>query len=309
MEKSTMIKIESDYPRIGTLVDMLPVTSDKEKAETVALTEFQPKVNLVGQDMAQKGKVVQAKENDDFAEEYVIDASIAGCKETPEFLSRCCKTKSKIILTSITVKELEEMQKFHDELGRKARHILAMAAENQYNCFQPVRIDETVGIPDDCIIRYCEDHKDRVTLLTSDKTMALKARMGGVKTLYIRQRSNTNYTNTQAKESYNRKRISFPIKLIISNFNNNYRSIALISKGGFVYTDGVHSLNMGDNIYLATKKPEFMTFVHYRMISLSAKNNCELIYHTRLYKEADISYLPKEGYRAFMRDFSHRYDL
>ena len=81
----------------------------------------------------------------------------------------------------------------------------------------------------------------------------------------------------------------------------------MLISNGLEYTDGEHALKIGDDIYLATKKPEYMTFAHYQITSLSAENNCKLIYSKRIYKAAEILNLPKAGYKSFMRAFKHRH--
>lgn len=359
MAKRTMKEIEKDYKRIRTVVDTTPVTSIKEIANAVGLTNAEVKTSLAKHPrveekiMAQLVKnkeelkakkkaekevledqkrteqeaenhqkafepkkkempeeahrAEQSEETADFDAGFVIDASITCIEEFEDVLSKLCATKEKIILTSITIKELEKMQKFNDVEAMNARHILAMAAENQKN-FHSVLIDEKLGIPDDCIIKYCADHKDKVSLLTSDKTMALKARMYGVQTQYFKHRKTTNSTTDQPKDYlHDRRNTLFAArkvgdKLYISNFKNDYRSILLISNG-FEYMDGTHALKIGDDVYLATKKPEYMTFAHYQITSLSAENNCELIYSKRIYKATEILNLPKASYKSFMRDF------
>lgn len=351
-----MNEIEKDYKRIRTVVDTIPVTSIKEIAKEVGLTEREVKTSLAkhprieekimaqldknkkelkakkkakkeGQKPEKKDeeeanckkalesreKVEQFEETADIDTRFVIDASIAGIEELEELFSNVYATNAKIILTSVTIKELEKMQKFHDDDAKAARHILAMAAENQKS-FQTVLIDETVGIPDDCIIKYCADNKDNVVLLTSDKTMALKARMYGVVTQYFKRKRTSKFTTAKSMTcSYDKRNTLLSARkigddLVISDFNNKYRSILLISDG-YEYTDGVQTLKIGDDVYLATKKPEYMTFAHYKITSLSAENNSKLIYSKRIYRESEILDLPKAGYKSFMRDFKHRHDL
>lgn len=43
---------------------------------------------------------------------FVIDASITGIEDLRTMLSKICQTKAKLVLTSVTIKELEKMQKF-----------------------------------------------------------------------------------------------------------------------------------------------------------------------------------------------------
>lgn len=80
--------------------------------------------------------------------------------------------------------------------------IIKNTAEN-LNSFETVLINETLDTPDDCIIKYCADHKESVTLLTSDKTMALKARMYSVQVHYFKQTTPT--VNSKALSPTNSK--------------------------------------------------------------------------------------------------------
>ena len=350
MAKRTIHKIEKDYEIIRKVVNTTPVTSIMEIAKIVGLTESEVNTSLARHPRIEKKIMAQLKknkeelkakkksdnealespkksekENPEVADKtvqleetvaldlfYVIDASICGSENLQEFLSNLYQ-KAKIILTSVTLKELEKMQKFRDVYAVDARHILAMAAENP-NVFYIVQIDETLEIADDCIIKYCADNKHKVALLTSDKTMALKARMYDVETLYLKQKkaTNTNFTPPMEYQP-DRKSTLFAArkagdKLLISDFNTEFRSILLISNN-ILYKDGVQELNIGDDVFIATKKPDFMTFAHYQITSLSDKNHCKLIHSTRIYKSNDILGLPKAEYKSFMREFKRRHDL
>lgn len=341
-----MKEIENDYNRIITFVNTTHVTSINEIAKGVGLSQFQVKTSLAKHPEFERNILAQLEKNkeglksvkkeikhtqaleaknekkgtatklelsadpDSFDTGVVIDASITGISNLEDILSKICVAKSKIILTSITIKELEKLQKFHDVQAKDARHILAMAAEEPQN-FHTVLIDETIGIPDDCIIKYCADNKEKVSLLTSDKTMALKARMYGVQTQYfkqeITQKSTFTHPTTYSHATLTAVKKSGD-KLYITDFNNAYRSILLISNN-IAYTDGTHELKLGDDVYLATKKTTYITFAHYLITSLSNINNCKLIYSTRIYKASKIHRLPQAGYRSFMCDFMQRHDL
>ena len=188
-----------------------------------------------------------------------------------------------------------------------------MAAENS-NSFENVLIDETLDTPDDCIIKYCADNKDRVTLLTSDKTMALKARMYAVQVQYFKQTKNSS-TNTMPRINYptnSKIRTLIPAsrignQLLISNFHTHNMSICVCSNG-LEYTDGIKELKVGDDVFIATKKADYITFAHYRMVSLYAENNCELMYSKRFYDYSNFD-VPKAAYKSFLKDFKVRHDL
>ena len=231
---------------------------------------------------------------------FVIDASITGIEEFENLLSNLW-AKAKIILTSVTIRELDKMQKFDDRKAVNARIILRMAAENQ-NHFHTVLIDETLETPDDCIVKYCADCKDKVVLFTSDKVMTLKARMYGVRTQYLRRKpkEKCNQTLRIAKKEGE--------KLCINYSNTSYKSILVISDG-VEHNNGKYELKIGDDVYIATNKQEYITFAHYRITSLSEVNNCELVYSKRIFNEIQIMDLPDPRYKNFVQEFKRRINL
>lgn len=240
----------------------------------------------------------------------VIDASITGIDGIIDTLERLCSADGKIVLTSVTINELEKMQKFHDRDGNDARRILAMAADDSAH-FDCILIDETIGTPDDCIIKYCADNKETVVLHTSDKTMELKARAHGVKTKFLKHSKNAPTTIPPTST----KRISKLYAaqkhgngLYIHDFGNEFKSIRVIS-GGIEYNDGLVELKIGDDVYIAAKKYDYVTFAHYKMVSLSLENNCICVYSKRLYDLEEVNNLPEAGYKSFMRDFKRKVSL
>lgn len=277
----------------------------KQKAKKVTFeveekSKIEEKTKVEQQEIAERNVKFNRRENVDF----VIDASISGVIDIMDTINKICNTESKIILTSITIKELEKLQKFYDTVSYNARRILAMAA-GDYSHFECALIDETVGCPDDCIIKYCADNKVDVVLLTSDKTMELKARAYGIKTRFFKQ-NEADHVNTNIKTLYFVKRICG--KLLLSDFGDEYRSVRVISNNN-EYNNGVVELKMGDDVYIATKRKEYITFAHYRIISLDTKNNCKVIYSKRIYDLTEINNLPKADYKSFMRDFKRKINL
>lgn len=254
-------------------------------------------------------EIVTSNKDDEFCG-FVIDASIMGIENLRDILLKICETQAKLILTSVTIEELDRMQKFKDIQGNDARYILALAAEMS-DSFINVLIDETLDTPDDCIIKYCEENKKNVTLLTADKKMALKARMYFVEVQYFKK--TTSNVNTKALSHANSKvRTLIPAnrignKLFISNFQTYTMSIRVCSNG-IEYNDGVRELNIGDDVFIATKKAEYITFAHYKMISLYAENNCRLIYSKRIYNYSDIE-VEEAVYKSFIKDFKFSHNL
>ena len=95
-------------------------------------------------------------------------------------------------------------------------------------------------------------------------------------------------------------------KLLLNNFCTSYRNIWVISETGIVHDKEAYELKVGDEVYLATKKPDYMTFAHYRVINLNESNNCELLFSCRIYNMTQISQL-KRRFQPFMVDFNHKY--
>ena len=313
MINTTLSKHPTIFKRIK---EQLAVNKENAEAEAQKQKELEAKAkaeekarNIVMDKETKQSETVASNKNDDVSG-FVIDASITGIENLREYISKICSTQDKLILTSVTIKELEKMQNFKNIKGNDARYLLALAAEN-YNSFETVLIDETLDTPDDCIIKYCADHKESVTLLTSDKTMALKARMFSVQVHYFKQtKAPTNSktisnTNSKVRTLIPANRIGN--KLLISNFQTHTMSIRVCSNN-LEYNDGIRELNVGDDVFIATKKTDYITFAHYKMISLYAENNCELIYSKRFYDYNDID-VPNSAYKFFIKDFKLRHDL
>lgn len=313
MINTTLSKHPIIFKRIKEQLDIN--LANREKAKSEAKKQTSPAINGV--------ETSNVSTTDNFSG-FVIDASISGVENIKERLLKICTTDKKIILTSITIRELENLQKSITLQGKDARYFLALAAENPKS-FVSQLIDETIGIPDDCIIKYCVDNKDKFILLTSDKTMALKARMYGVEVQYFKKTNkqtnskvetsdtNANLVPTSTLASTNSNiRTLFPAKkignkLMLSDFHTDTRSIRVYSDK-YLYNNGTRELKIGDNVFIASKKDDCITFAHYKMISVEATNNCELIFSRRIYDYSKPD-LPKIIYKKFFNDFLRRHDL
>ena len=302
------------YAMINTTLSKHPTIFKRIKVQLAINLENAELEMKKKKEEEEKAEIIVTEKNKETAEEqsftgYVIDASITGIENLKEILSKICLTEEKIILTSITIKELEKMQTFNNLKGKDARCILGLAAENSKG-FESVLIDETLNTPDDCIVKYCADNKEKVTLLTADKTMAINARMYGVKAMYFKHTYNSNANTNQPTNS--KIRTLIPAKrigsqLLISNFHTNTLSICIHSNGK-KYTEGIKELKIGDDVFISSKKVGYITFAHYKMISTYAEDNCELIFSKRFYDYNDFD-VPNQDYKSFLEDFKLRHNL
>ena len=195
MQRRPAAIVERDYRLIKKYVDSHPnIKSLKEISTALGLTEsmvitslsHHPRVykNLKERINSNKEEALKsaAEEAKKLTQTYVIDASITGFIEVFSLINVMLK-ESSIILTNVTIRELEKLQKYTDTPGHNARRLLAMAAGNEK--FICVKIKENQVTADMNIVCYCAENKDTTTLVTADKTMALYARSLDVKVRFL----------------------------------------------------------------------------------------------------------------------------
>lgn len=271
----------------------------REKAEQEARRRAEKSCEKEKQEARKRAEEVSGtvEEVETNQKSAVLDASIVGFEGLLEYLEQ----KGVLIITSITIRELENLARFHDAHGIAARQLLAMAAENP-DKVRTVLIAEECETPDDCIIQFAEDNKNDVVLLTSDKTMALKARMFGIETEYLKHGENAIRNKSRNTLLLASKEAG---KMVIHSFITPFRSTLVLSDG-IEYKIGPYELKVGDDVFVGTNKGDYITFSHYQMTALQEQDNCHLVYATRIYKIDKIEDLPKASYKSFMREFRHR---
>lgn len=241
--------------------------------------------------------------------DVVIDASITGYKDLETILDKIRMSSSKIILTSITIRELAKLQKIKDNKARDAVHILSLAAKEPEN-FSNVRINEDVGLEDNCIVKYCSDKKEHVVLLSSDKEMVLNARSYGVQAVYLEQ-SHSKHEVTTKSEKYRTTTLPCARKngnnLVVIDFHTRKTEACVISNG-VKYNSGIARLQLGDEVYMATKQTEGFVCNYYKVTSLSDKDNCLLLFSRLILKYSEVSQLYGD-YRDFVQATLRRFPL
>lgn len=299
-------------------------TSMKEICDMTGLTMNQIDASLAGHPIItnrvkkclSENKEQDVKEEKEVVKKYVIDASIVGTEDIIQKINEICGQENTIVLTSVTIKELEKLQKINDDAGWNAKRILALAAkDSKESHFETILIDETFGIPDDQIVKYCADNKNSVKLLTCDKAMSLKARMYGVEAIY--------FEHSRKKQSDVMTKTTNPVvkrimtltpaklidgKLVIDNFQSEKMSIRVYSDG-LEFNDGTIKLHIGDDVFLSSRKDNYVTFAHYRIIALKEKDNCELIYSGRFYDYFNTIRVNNPAYKKFINEFRYRHDI
>lgn len=302
-------KTKLSYQEIKTTLSKHPIIHNRI-IEQIAQNKKHAKElkDLKDQEGLDKAEETKKEVKDEEKRRFVIDASITGIETLREDIAKICSTNSKIILTSVTVKELKMMQEFEDEQAKDANFILRQAVENEED-FEAVLIDESYDTPDECIVQYCAKNKGNVTLLTSDKEMVLRARMYSIHVCYMKQKTENSKGN--AKPNSDIKTLTLAQrtkgKLYMPLLRKNTIEVRVYSDG-IEYKEGEAELKIGDDVYIACKKPEYITFSHFKIVSLYAENNCRLIYGRRIYEDEDIN-MTNSSYKSFLKDFKRRLNL
>jgi hypothetical protein len=96
-------------------------------------------------------------------------------------------------------------------------------------------------------------------------------------------------------------------ELVICDFKTESQYICLYTKDK-VYNDGIRILYVGDEILVATKKPKYINFCHYRVCKLTDKENCIQLYHKKIYNINRIK-IASSWYKDFLKDYKKIFDL
>ncbi len=241
---------------------------------------------------------------------FVIDTSICGIDNPKalfeELISSIDGTNRKIILTNVTIDELDKLQKRSVENSENARAILTAASnDKEHSHYLSVKIDTSFELADDCILNFCEIHKDSVVLLTADKAMYLKAQAMSIETHFYK-------SHWQPKVKSNLLTL-YPTErdceklLLTTNFNSFFTAFRVRSKGieyDVSKSTGPKELHVGDDVLIAKNKGNYILLSHFRVVSLYESDNCELVYKKRIYSSQDVNQLDA-FYKSFIKDFKH----
>ncbi len=246
---------------------------------------------------------------------FVIDASICGVDDPKALFERLIKLsdasdcKRKIILTTVTIDELDSLQKRSIENSEIARAILT-AATNDSKHYLSVKINTSYKLADDCVLHFCEKYKSSVTLLTADKAMYLKALAMSIDACYFKSSPpHVGYQQSTARTLYPTKREG-EILLLTSNFDPVSTAIRVIANGLEYDISKIkkpsHELHIGEDVLVAKNKGSYISFYDFRMISLYSQENCEIVYSKQIHSSQDINSLPKASYKNFIKDFIYK---
>lgn len=230
---------------------------------------------------------------------YIIDASISAVPAAQELIDDVINgviPNATLVITSLSRIELNNLQKHKDQDARGARKILAKMAENP-SFFENVWVERRPNqLVDDCIVEYCKTDLNKNILLTADKDMAGAARELGVETIYFKHPKKGDITTLYKTKIRNGK-------LILDDLNSPYMGMLVLKEIG-KHTRGPVKLDVGDNVYICSRKSGYIAFAHYQITNLQEEDNSRLVYSKRIYFGSNAE-IP-EIYRDFINEFRYR---
>ena len=120
----------------------------------------------------------------------------------------------------------------------------------------------------------------------AELTKKIKENNHGIKTLF----------NTQEKNG--------DLIFTIKNMNHSYTELVK-KENNFIYTNGEHTLSIGDEVFTACKSKGKIILLHYEVISLDTSKNVRVKYTKKIGENISIEELHqkvKSFYRVFARD-------
>ena len=309
MQRRTQSQIEKDYKIIReaaktakSFKELEKITGLKHSEIHTSLSKHPRAYERIKKIFADYGKSsgIEPKSlpADTTKNAIVIDTSIMGIEGIEKLLEN---EKSHIILTSVVVKELSQMQHFEDATAMRARHILAMPADYEDKFIHEL-IDETFETADQCILEYCKQNSNNVTLYTADKEMYNFAKIYKIPVKLFK----LSETTKKNKITTLRGTIKLGEHLMVDldSKNTPFRSVRVISDGNS-HDQGIVNLKVGDSVLLASKKREgYIAFAHYKIISLWKENNALIAFTRRLNDLSKLDF--NHEYKSFLRDFKRK---
>lgn len=305
----TQQQIEKDYIKIKKTAESVKSFKQLEAATGLSYCEIitslrkhpriLEKIKKHFEDAKKSGekRKITKKTAETLCKKVVIDTSLTG---VPEIESVLKEESAKIVLTQVVIKELSRMQHFEDSDAMRARHILAMPAENEEKFIHEL-ISEEYETADRCILEYCLQNKDNVVLYTADKEMFNFAKVYKVPVKLFRSVSTRESISKRSITFGGAEKIGKDLIVDLDKINTSFRRVIVISEGR-EYSEGIVKFKVGDEIFLASNKREgYVAFAHYKIISLWKENHCDLIFSKRLYDLGKLDFNYK--YKCFLREF------
>ena len=220
-------------------------------------------------------------------EKYIVfDASVCGSEKFELLLCNLIFEGMKIILTDLTLREIKKLTKLENESGSNARYLLSFAARNSSD-FILIPINQEHSNPDDNLLVFCQEHKESITLYSTDNEMCLQARIRGINVQSLKPYYQIVRTDLVKHEDYDyvlRKPFRYERIQILDNMWH-IKSSTLVNKG--------------DIILHARIDWECVHFWAYQVVRLGKYIEFYKLYSGRFFDQVQLNFVD-EQYRSFI---------
>ena len=243
-------------------------------------------------------KNISASKNDNNFSIAMLDTSVYGLDNIFEILEEYAREGKILGITDVVLEELANLQKTMDTKGKCACNFLYIIMDN-LSAFQLFEVKhnmlerETI---DEAIIRATLDLGKKALLLTSDKEMYIKAALKGVKAKYLlssKKRENKfefNLEETREKSKEHRKIKAKTFidaheengKLFFIRKKRKTQLVKIFSKSGEEKYGDKIELEIGDHVFICTKREDYIRFLDYEVYFLKEDGFLER-YSTKSY--------------------------
>ena len=243
-------------------------------------------------------KNISASKNDNNFSIAMLDTSVYGLDNIFEILEEYAREGKILGITDVVLEELANLQKTMDTKGKCACNFLYIIMDN-LSAFQLFEVKhnmlerETI---DEAIIRATLDLGKKALLLTSDKEMYIKAALKGVKAKYLlssKKRENKFEFNLEETREKSKEHKKIKAKTFIDAHEENGKLffirkkrktqlVKIFSKSGEEKYGDKIELEIGDHVFICTKREDYIRFLDYEVYFLKEDGFLER-YSTKSY--------------------------
>ena len=289
MKRKTKEELKDAYTRLCELSKRKDCNSvrDLMRLSNQSICQIRTILRSAGVKLTPLQFLQEQKSNTKIKEiDIVFDASVCGSEKFELLLSNLIFEGMKIILTDLTLREVNKLTKLDTESGNNARHLLRTARNYRSN-FILTRINQEHSNPDDNLLEYCQKNKDTVILYSVDNEMCLQAMIRGINVQSLKPYYPIVRTDLVKHEDYDyvlRKPFRYERIQILDNMWH-IKSSTLVNKG--------------DIILHARIDWECVHFWAYQVVRLGKYIEFYKLYSGRFFDQVQLNFVD-EQYRSFI---------
>lgn len=292
-----------------TISEVIKMTGYSRNVIQFTLKQFEDEANEFYENLKNNKKQKDKNKKDKI---IMLDTSICEIDHFFNVLEEYIQKGYIIGITDILLDELDYLQKSQNKSACKMLHII-LNNITFFKLFEEKSLEEQ-NSPDERIMRCSK--REGTDLLTSDKMFCIKSKLKGINARYIGQNDNEkdipNLFFNVKKENIEKIKKNKLAYIPNAHFKNNF---LVYSKGtgkkqyNKIFTKDFQekqgneiALEIGDHVFRATEKEDFIMFMHYEICD-NTSNYCSYIrFKYNSYKCDTIINVNDERYKSFIKE-------